>query len=170
MAQVCLALGANIGDRLASLQAAIEAMTPLVRPVAVSRVYETDPMYATDQPLFLNAALRAETELDPQTLLLTLKDLERDIGRLPTFRYGPRLIDIDIVLYDDLALKTTELTIPHALMHERLFVLQPLADVANDWRHPTLDQTVGALLAKIAGSGGVRETSLTLTLPGGTPA
>ncbi len=144
--QICLAIGANIGDRLASLRGAVEALSPYMTIKAVSPVYETAPAYATDQPAFLNAALMGETALDPIKLLYTVKELERELGRTPTFRYGPRLIDIDILFYDDLEMVSSELTIPHPLMCERIFVLKPLADIAPDWVHPAAKVTVRELL------------------------
>ena len=146
---VCLALGSNLGDRLAVLRATCEALAPYVTITARSGVYETQPAYVTDQPLFYNAAIRGSTDLDPMGLLYTVKDIEIELGRRPTFRYGPRVIDIDIIFYDHLALHTTELTIPHSLMAERIFVLQPLADIAPDLRHPVLNKTVTELLSSL---------------------
>lgn len=143
---VCLALGANIGDRLGTLRRARAALAPYVNVTATSPIYETAPAYATDQPAFLNAALRGETALDPLKLLFTVKELERELGRMPTFRYGPRAIDIDILFYDDLEMHTSELTIPHPLLCERVFVLKPLADVAPDWIHPAAKVSVKTLL------------------------
>lgn len=165
MASVCFALGANIGDRLASLQGALDALRPYVRFSAVSSVYETDPAYALDQPLFLNAACRGETELDPRALLFTVKDIERSLGRVPSYHYGPRALDIDILFYDDLVLHERDLTIPHALMQERLFVLQPLADIAPDWVHPVSKKTVRELRAALSHEDGVRPFAQKLVLP-----
>lgn len=156
--EVCLALGANVGDRLASLRAAREALAPYIEVTAASRIYETDPAYVTDQPLFMNAALRGVTALDPMGLLFTLKDIEQEIGRRPTFRYGPRVIDIDILFYGGQQVHTPELTIPHALMAERVFVLKPLADIAADWVHPALGRNVGELLAALPEADSARLT------------
>lgn len=145
--EVCLAIGSNLGDRLAVLRATREALSPYVKITASSAIYETKAAYVSDQPDFLNAVLRGTTMLDPVGLLYTVKDIELELGRRPTFRYGPRVIDIDIIFYDDLVLHTTGLSIPHQLMAERVFVLKPLADVAAAWQHPALDKTVSELLA-----------------------
>lgn len=144
--QVCIGLGANLGDRAASLRAACEALSHYIQIEAKSPIYETAPVYASDQPTFLNAALKGQTSLDPTKLLYTIKDLERELGRMPTFRFGPRLIDIDILFFDDLEVATSELTIPHPQLCERIFVLQPLADIAPDWVHPVAKVTVRKLL------------------------
>ncbi len=151
--EICLALGANIGDRLASLRAAREALAPFVQITDISGVYETQPAYATDQPIFLNAVVRGMTALEPLALLYTLKDIVHEIGRRPTFRYGPRVIDIDILFYGALELHTPELSIPHLLMQERVFVLKPLADIAPDWVHPALHKTVLQMLEDLPEGG-----------------
>jgi 2-amino-4-hydroxy-6-hydroxymethyldihydropteridine diphosphokinase len=154
--KVCLSLGANIGDRLANLRAAKQALARYMTLIKLSPVYETDPAYVTDQPDFLNAAVLGETELEPLSLLYTVKEIERTIGRLPTFRFGPRVIDIDILFYGALRLSSPELSIPHASLHERAFVLRPLADIAADWRHPVTGLTVRRMLDEIHDNTGVR--------------
>ena len=147
--EVCLALGSNLGESLKVLRATCEALAPYVTITGKSHIYETSPAYVTDQPHFLNAAVRGLTTLDPMGLLYTVKDLEIELGRRPTFRYGPRVIDIDIIFYDSLALHTTELSIPHSLMAERIFVLKPVADIAPDWMHPVLNKSISQLLAEL---------------------
>jgi len=144
---VYLALGSNLGDRLANLKQAIAALSPQMEVKAKSRVYETPPWGHTDQPMFLNQALKVKTYVEAEPLLKHLKRLEIALGRKATFQYGPRLIDIDILFYDDLVLDTPSLVIPHPQLHERGFVLMPLNDIAPDLVHPTLKQTVREMLS-----------------------
>jgi 2-amino-4-hydroxy-6-hydroxymethyldihydropteridine diphosphokinase len=120
---------------------------------AVSRLYETGPAYVLNQPVFLNIVVEGETELSPGDLLVYLKQLEKKMGREKTLRYGPRKIDLDIVFYDDLVLDIPGLTIPHPRMHERGFVLRPLADIAPAIVHPILKRSVAELLAGLLDDG-----------------
>jgi 2-amino-4-hydroxy-6-hydroxymethyldihydropteridine diphosphokinase len=144
---VYLALGSNLGDRVQNLKAAVSALSPQMVVKAKSNIYETLPWGYDDQPRFLNMALKAETYLKPEPLLKHLKRLEIALGRKATFQNGPRLIDIDILLYDDLVLDTPALTIPHPHMHERGFVLLPLTDIAPDLIHPVTKKSVQEMLA-----------------------
>jgi 2-amino-4-hydroxy-6-hydroxymethyldihydropteridine diphosphokinase len=143
---IYLALGTNLGDRMDNLRRAVAALSPTLRVTGLSSVYETPPWGYADQPAFLNMTLAAETDLDPQALIAFLKKLETDLGREKTFRNGPRLIDIDILFYDDLIFEQADLTIPHPRLHERAFVLVPLNDIAPDLMHPVLKRTVHDLL------------------------
>jgi 2-amino-4-hydroxy-6-hydroxymethyldihydropteridine diphosphokinase len=146
---IFLSLGTNLGDRAANLRSAISALAPAMRVVRESSIYETAPWGFEDQSYFLNMVVEAETDLAPLDLLKYLKTLETELGRTPTFRYGPRLIDLDILFYDELILQKPELTIPHPRLHERAFVLVPLADLAPNFIHPVLQKTIQQLLDNI---------------------
>ncbi len=150
---VYLALGTNLGDRLANLRIAIDTLAPEIKVLAESKVYETPPWGYTDQPAFLNMAVKCETDLDVESLLKRLKQIEVQVGREVTFRWGPRVIDIDILFYDDLVLKSELLTVPHPRLHERAFVLVPLAEIAPNLIHPVLKKTISELLSSIDQSG-----------------
>ncbi len=147
---VYLALGSNLGNRAAHLQTALQAIRPYAHVEATSFLYETVPLYLTDQPKYLNAVCRFTTELGPLELLAALEATMKALGRVRTVRYGPRIIDLDILFYDDLVLERPELTLPHALLHERRFVLEPLCDIAPELSHPRLGQTMQALLAQLS--------------------
>jgi 2-amino-4-hydroxy-6-hydroxymethyldihydropteridine diphosphokinase len=150
MATVFLGLGANIGNREANLRMALRGLTRMARVEAVSSLYETDPIGSVPQPAFYNAVSRTETGLEPESLLRFLKSLEHEIGRRPGAPTGgPRPIDLDILLYEDRVLESEDLTIPHARLAERAFVLVPLAEIGPDVRHPTRDETIAELAAAV---------------------
>ena len=145
MHTIYLGLGTNLGDRLRNLQKAISSLSPVMSVTAVSPIYQSDPWGVTDQPPFLNLCVEATTNLNPQTLLHYLKNLEAELGRQKTIKWGPRLIDVDILLYDDKIVETDSLTIPHPFMAERAFVIIPLADIAPDLYHPVCHKTIAEL-------------------------
>jgi 2-amino-4-hydroxy-6-hydroxymethyldihydropteridine diphosphokinase len=147
MTTVYIALGTNLGDRLANLRDAIDALAPNVTVLRESTIYETPPWGFTDQPAFLNMVVEAETSLHPCALLDYLKEREKSLGRVKNFRYGPRHIDLDILFYGAETYKDERLQIPHPRLHERAFVLVPLNDLAPDLVHPVLGKDVKSLLS-----------------------
>lgn len=144
---IYLALGSNLGNRLANLKQAVAALSPQMEVKAKSHVYETPPWGYEDQPKFLNQVIKVKTYLEPEPLLKHIKRLEVTLGRKASFPNGPRLIDIDILFYDDLILNTASLAIPHPRLHERGFVLLPLMDIDPDLVHPANQKSVREMVA-----------------------
>ncbi len=144
-----IALGSNIGNRADYLHTALDAISSYLTIVDTSHLYETIPMLVTDQPLFLNAVCKVSTRLSPSDLLRAVKKTEDSLGRTKSIRYGPRVIDLDILFFDDAVIDTPELTIPHLRIPERDFVLAPLLDLDRELRHPRLDLTVQELWQRL---------------------
>jgi 2-amino-4-hydroxy-6-hydroxymethyldihydropteridine diphosphokinase len=142
---VYLSLGSNIGNRAENLNTAIDRLRAVGEVVQVSPFYETEPVEFTAQAWFLNCAIALDTEETPQELLASILDIEQQMGRRRAQKKGPRVIDIDILLFGNLIVDEPGLTIPHPAMHERRFVLEPLAAIAPDVRHPALDRTIREL-------------------------
>jgi 2-amino-4-hydroxy-6-hydroxymethyldihydropteridine diphosphokinase len=153
MSLMYLSLGSNLNDRYANLQRAIAGLQAHFTVTAISPVYATEPWGDTDQPAFLNVCVAASTGIPPHDALRLIKALEADLGRQPSRKWGPRLIDIDILFYDKLVLTDTELTIPHPRIAERAFVLAPLADIIPDFRHPQTGETIEEMLDRLGTTG-----------------
>ena len=151
-----IALGSNLnsefGDREANLQETVQRIGGLGEVRAVSSFYDTEPVGFLEQPRFLNGALVLETELEPVALMRELLEVERAMGREREGAVvkGPRVIDLDLLLYGDVVMSTDELTLPHPEMQARRFVLEPLAEIAPEWVHPVLGVTVGTMLERLS--------------------
>ena len=154
-----LGLGSNLGERDANLEQAMRLLGSSVdtKPIRSSSVYETAPWGYSDQPSFLNCVLEIQTTLEPIPLLELAQSVEAKVGRLPTFRWGPRLVDIDILLYGDrtVSIDSPDLQIPHCRMSQRAFVLVPLAEIAAELEHPVLKLLIEALAQRVEGKEGV---------------
>ena len=162
---VYLSLGSNLGDRIANLSAAVERVGGLGEVKAVSSFYETEPVDFAAQPWFVNCAVALETELMPRQLLARLQAIEHEMGRRRTHTKGPRLIDLDILLFGSSVIDIPNLIIPHPEMHTRRFVLEPLAEIAPDARHPIFRRTVRQLREALPAGQSVRRMSAPLIDP-----
>lgn len=155
MTTAYIGLGSNLGDRMATLRTAVLRLESLGRIAGISSLYETEPVGYLEQPPFLNAVVALDTELAPGELLSALLRIERDLGRKRSFPNAPRTLDLDLLLVDDLVLDIPELTLPHPRLHERAFVLVPLAELAPEMVHPGSGQTVCELVRPLPDAGGV---------------
>jgi 2-amino-4-hydroxy-6-hydroxymethyldihydropteridine diphosphokinase len=154
---VYLSLGSNLGDRQANLADAIERLRRIGDVVAVSSFYETEPVELAAQPWFLNCAVALETEKMPKQLLGAVLDIEKELGRRREQKKGPRTIDIDILLFGNSTVNTQDLKIPHPAMQERRFVLEPLAEIAPEQRHPVFKRTIRELRDALPAGQAVRK-------------
>ncbi|MES2253395.1 MAG: 2-amino-4-hydroxy-6-hydroxymethyldihydropteridine diphosphokinase [Pseudomonadota bacterium] len=149
MATVIFSLGSNIGDREFHLEQARIGLQEFMNDLRASLVIETEPLYVTDQPAFLNQVVMGKADILPDALVTLTKALQQHIGRIKTFQNGPREIDIDMLYYDDLIINTDELVIPHPRIAERLFVLEPLCELMPDWICPVTRKSMQEMLGEL---------------------
>jgi 2-amino-4-hydroxy-6-hydroxymethyldihydropteridine diphosphokinase len=142
---VYLSLGSNLGDRAANLRTGLEKLAEFGTVVAVSSFYETEPVELAAQPWFLNCAAKLDTEKMPRQLIAGILSIEKSMGRQRTQKNGPRIIDIDILLFGASTIDISSLTVPHPRLHERRFVLEPLVEIAPEIRHPVFKRTMRQL-------------------------
>ena len=153
--RVYLGLGSNLGDRTANLERGLRILGERVRLVKVSSIYETEPWGFVEQPAFLNCVVEGVASVSPEGLLEILKETEQSVGRRATFPGGPRVFDADLLFYGDHIVDLSYLKVPHPRIPQRAFVLVPMAEIASDFVHPTLDVTVETLTARVEGWEGV---------------
>ncbi len=155
--QVYLGIGSNLGDRQANMEKALKLLGDMLQVELVSAIYETEPVGYVEQPMFLNAVCRGQTELGPLQLLSLVKGMEASLGRVSSFPNAPRTIDLDIIFYGNMIMQTPELTIPHPRLEERAFVLIPLLEIAPDLSHPVSGESIKDLAARVQGREGVKK-------------
>jgi 2-amino-4-hydroxy-6-hydroxymethyldihydropteridine diphosphokinase len=148
---LAIALGSNLGDRDASLRAAIDQLRPTIKSMRTSSFHETAPVGVGDQPMFLNAAVVGETALSAHDVLKTLLDIEARLGRERPYPGAPRTLDLDLILYGGEVIDSPDLVVPHTRFRQRRFVLEPLSEIAADWRDPITGRTISELLLTLSG-------------------
>ncbi len=159
-----VSIGSNLGNLEHNLRDSVQRLESIGTVLSASSLYETEPVEFVDQPMFLNAVVALKTSASPTQLLKQLLEIEKAMGRERIQKKGPRTIDLDILLFGDQVVDTDELTIPHPAMHQRRFVLEPLAEIAPQVRHPLFKKTVLDLLRELPVGQSVRRVGMTLDL------
>lgn len=144
-----IGIGSNLGNRVENCNDALRYITQFCEVTNTSSLYESEPAGYTQQPTFINAVLKIRTDKSPEMLLSSLKLIEKRMGRERTFRWGPRIIDLDILFYDNLVLETDRLIIPHEEMQKRRFVLEPMLEIESDLVHPKLNMSLQELVNRL---------------------
>jgi len=152
MQRVFIGIGSNLGDTIGNCKIALDEIENFAEIVRISSLYETEPVGNEDQPNFINSVVEINTDLSPHELLTHLKSIEDKLGRVRGEKWGPRVIDLDIIFYDDLVMKYDDLIIPHPRAHLRRFVLEPICEIAPDFIHPELETSILELLEKLGDS------------------
>ena len=152
MQRVFIGIGSNLGDTIGNCKIALDEIENFAEIVRISSLYETEPVGNEDQPNFINSVVEINTDLSPHELLTHLKSIEDKLGRVRGEKWGPRVIDLDIIFYDDLVMKYDDLIIPHPSAHLRRFVLEPICEIAPDFIHPELETSILELLEKLGDS------------------
>ncbi|MCH7517497.1 MAG: 2-amino-4-hydroxy-6-hydroxymethyldihydropteridine diphosphokinase [Candidatus Dadabacteria bacterium] len=152
MQRVFIGIGSNLGDTIGNCKIALDEIENFAEIVRISSLYETEPVGNEDQPNFINSVVEINTDLSPHELLTHLKSIEDKLGRVRGEKWGPRVIDLDIIFYDDLVMKDDDLIIPHPRAHLRRFVLEPICEIAPDFIHPELETSILELLEKLGDS------------------
>ena len=157
MTDVFIGIGTNIGGRYGNIAKAIELISKIAIIDRISSIYETEPEGYKDQPYFLNSVIKIKTNLEPEALLACLQNIEKEMGRKPSFKDAPRVIDLDILIYGDVVLNKPDLQIPHPRLHERSFVLVPLVEIAPELEHPILHNNIIQLIQNLDSPGQVEK-------------
>ena len=152
MQRVFIGIGSNLGDTIGNCKIALDEIGNFAEIVRISSLYETEPVGNEDQPNFINSVVEINTDLSPHGLLTHLKSIEDKLGRVRGEKWGPRVIDLDIIFYDDLVIKDDDLIIPHPRAHLRRFVLEPICEIAPEFIHPELEISILELLEKLGDS------------------
>ncbi|MFN3699409.1 MAG: 2-amino-4-hydroxy-6-hydroxymethyldihydropteridine diphosphokinase [Dictyoglomus sp.] len=153
MHKVFIGLGSNLGDKRRNINTALEKLREKgISILKISSIIETEPYGYKEQDKFLNAVCLVETDFSPHQLLKVLLDIEREMGRVRTIKWGPRIIDLDIIFYDDLIIQEENLVIPHPDAHNRIFVMGPLLEIAPDFVHPVLKKTIKEIYIELTKS------------------
>jgi len=162
MALALLGLGSNVGDKVGNIRQALRLIGEVCTLKRVSRFYKTAPVGYVKQDWFINCAAEVDYDSTPLSLLKSLKSIEDELGRVEAVRFGPRVIDIDILFFSDQIVDESVLRVPHPRLHERLFVLAPLMDLSPDFVHPILKKTVRQMHSEVESQGGVEPADVTV--------